>query len=228
MARVVQPKGAKGSLKWIQRLVNARPDLINQQIAQAINLRENDNIHWLSPLSTDEYAEYRDASFTQRLGITLNGRSRESFWPDHGPQWDALGKTDSGKVLLVEAKAHLGEIVSPGTQASEMSRKKITSSLKETKVFLNVAPNIDWSTTFYQYANRLAHLYLLRILNGIDSYLVFVYFLNDNEVEGPKTVREWRAAIMVLEASLGLRKHKLSRFILEVFIDVTELRKKVM
>lgn len=228
MARVVQPKGTKGSLKWIQRLVNARPDLIKQQIAQAINLRENDNIHWLSPLNTDEFAEYRDASFTQRLGITLNGRSRESFWPDRGPQWDALGKTDSGKVLLVEAKAHLGEIVSPGTQASEMSRRKITSSLKETKLFLKVAPNIDWSTTFYQYSNRLAHLYLLRILNGIDSYLVFVYFLNDKEVEGPKTVREWRAAIMVLEASLGLKKHKLSRFILEVFIDVTELRKKVM
>lgn len=228
MSRVVQPKGTKGSLKWIQRLVNERPDLINQQLAAAINLRKDDNIHWLSPLSSDEYAEYRDTSFTKKLDITLNRRSRESFWPDRGPQWDALGKTDSGKVILVEAKAHLGEIVSPGTQASEASRKKIITSLEETKAFLKVGPTVNWSGTFYQYTNRLAHLYLLRILNNIDSYLVFIYFLNDGEMEGPKTVQEWQAGIKVLEAALGLRKNRLSRFILEIFIDVRELSGPVL
>ncbi|MBA7501368.1 hypothetical protein ES704_04131 [subsurface metagenome] len=228
LSRVIQPKGTKGSLNWIQRLVNEHPNIINQQLAQAINLNKDENINWLSPLGTDEYAEYRDASFTQRLGITLNRRSRESFWPERGPQWDALGKTDSGKVILVEAKAHLNEVVSPGTQASEISRKMIIRSLEETKVFLKVRPNIDWSGTFYQYTNRLAHLYLLRILNGIDSYLVFVYFLNDDEVEGPKLVQEWQAGIRVLEAALGLRTHELSRFILEIFIDVRELSSPVL
>jgi len=228
LSRIVQPEGTKGSLKWIQKLVNERPDLINQQIAQAINLRKDDNINWLSPLSSDEYAEYRDASFTQRLDITLGGRSRASFWPNRGPQWDALGKTDSGKVFLIEAKAHLEEIVSPGTQASEISKRKITSSLEETKVFLKVAPGIDWSATFYQYANRLAHLYLLRILNDIDGYLVFVYFLNDEEMKGPKTVREWQAAIKVLEGALGLRRNRLSRFILDIFVDVRELSNPVL
>ena len=228
MTRVVQPEGTKGSLKWIQRLVNERPELINQQIAQVINLRKDDNINWLSPLSTDKYAEYRDALFIQRLGITLDGRSRASFWPNRGPQWDALGKTDSGKVLLIEAKAHLEEIVSPGTQALEISKRKIISSLEETKVFLKVAPSIDWSVTFYQYANRLAHLYLLRILNGIDGYLVFVYFLNDEEMKGPKTIREWQAAIRVLEAALGLSRHRLSRFILDIFVDVRELSSPVL
>jgi len=224
----VQPQGTKGSLKWIQRLVNVRPEIINQQIAQAINLRKDDDIYWLSPLSTDKYAEYRDASFIQRLGIILDGRSGASFWPNRGPQWDALGKTDSGKVFLIEAKAHLEEIVSPGTQASEISKRKIISSLEETKVFLKVAPSIDWSATFYQYANRLAHLYLLRILNGIDSYLVFVYFLNDEEMKGPKTIREWQAAIKVLEAALGLSRHGLSRFILDIFVDVRELSNPVL
>ncbi|MBA7693919.1 hypothetical protein ES703_102516 [subsurface metagenome] len=228
MSRVVQPKGTKGSLKWVQRLVNERPELINQQLVKAINLRNSDNIHWLSPLSTDEYAEYRDASFTEKLGITLNWRSRESFWPERGPQWDALGNTDSGKVILVEAKSHLGEIVSPGTQASETSRKKITTSLEETKAFLKVDPSFNWSGTFYQYTNRLAHLYLLRILNKIDSYLVFVYFLNDDEMEGPKTIREWQAGITVMEAALGLRKNRLSRFIIEIFIDVRELSSPVL
>ncbi len=228
MSRVVQIKGTKGSLKWIQRLVNERPALISQQITTAINLRKDDNIHWLSPLSTDEYAEYRDASFTQKLGATLNRRSRKSFWPDLGPQWDALGKTDSGKIILVEAKSHLKEIVTPGTQASETSRKKITASLEETKTFLKVDPSVNWSGTFYQYTNRLAHLYLLRILNKIDSYLVFVYFLNDDEMEGPKTVREWQAGITVMEAALGLRKNRLSHFIIEIFIDLRELSSPIV
>lgn len=223
MSRVVQPKGAKGSLKWIQRLVNKCPYLINQQLDIAINLRKDDNIHWLSPLSTDEYAEYRDVSFTEKLGITLNRRSGESFWPERGPQWDALGKTDSGKVILVEAKSHLGEIVSPGTQASEASRKKIIASLEETKAFLRVDPSVNWSGTFYQYTNRLAHLYLLRILNKIESYLVFVYFLNDDEMEGPKTMQEWQAGVKVLEAALGLRQNRLSSFIIKIFIDIREL-----
>ena len=223
MSRVVQPKGTKGSLKWIQRLVNERPDLINQQLAQAINLHKDSHINWLSPLRTDDYAEYRDASFTQRLGITLTRRTRESFWPNRGPQWDALGNTDSGIVILVEAKAYLGEIVTPATQASETSRKKITTSLEETKAFLKIRSTVDWSGTFYQYTNRIAHLYLLRILNKIDSYLVFVYFLNDDEMEGPKTIREWQAGIKVMETALGLRKNRLSRFIIEIFIDVREL-----
>ena len=50
----------------------------------------------------------------------------------------------------------------------------------------------------YQYANRLAHLYSLRQMNDIDAYLVFVYFLNDPDLDGPHTERERRAAIEVL------------------------------
>ena len=38
----------------------------------------------------------------------------------------------------------------------------------------------DWSGTFYQYANRLAHLYLLHELNDVDAWLVFVYFVGDS------------------------------------------------
>ncbi len=133
MTRVVQPEGNKGSLKWVQRLINAYPELINQKIIEAINLHENVKIMWLSPLESDEFAEYRDASFVERLGISLSRRSRQSFWPNRGPQWDALGNTDSGKVFIVEAKAHLDEMASLGTQASGASREKILSSLEETK-----------------------------------------------------------------------------------------------
>ncbi len=89
MTRVVQPKGTKGSLMWVQKLINTHPKLINQKIIEAINLREDEEIMWLSPLEPDEFAEYRDDSFVERLGISLSRRIRQSFWPDRGPQWDA-------------------------------------------------------------------------------------------------------------------------------------------
>ncbi len=223
MTRVPQSEGNRGSLKWIQRLVNSRPDLISDRIVVDAKLETNDQIRWLSPLASDDYAEYRDSAFLERLNITVDQRPLQQYWPRRGPQWDALGKITSGKVLIVEAKAHVGELVSAGTQSSGKSRDLIVASLEEAKSFLRVPARADWTGPFYQYANRLAHLYLLRTLNAVDAYLVFVYFLNDEEMNGPRSIREWQAAVKTLEASLGLRRHPLSRYVIDVFVDVAEL-----
>ena len=94
----------------------------------------------------------------------------------------------------------------------------IRSSLDKTAGFFGAKTSCDWSGTFYQYANRLAHLYLLNELNEIDSWLVFVYFVGDEDVRGPKSEAEWQAAIEVLHGALGLRRH-LSR-VVEVCLDV--------
>ena len=83
---------------------------------------------------------------------------------------------------------------------------------------------IDWTAKLYQYANRLAHLYLLRELNGIDARLLFIYFVGDRDVDGPRTVREWQAALTVVKGVLGLpRRHRLTAHISDVFLDVAEL-----
>lgn len=42
--------------------------------------------------------------------------------------------------------------------------------------------------------NRPARFFDLRRVNGVDGCLVFVYFLNDPDLDGPKSEREWRAA----------------------------------
>jgi hypothetical protein len=65
-----------------------------------------------------------------------------------------------GEVVLVEAKAHLNELYSPATGASESSLMQIQSSLGETASGLGVRPGFDWSKQFYQYGNRLARAYL--------------------------------------------------------------------
>jgi hypothetical protein len=125
----------------------------------------------------------------------------------------------------VEAKANLPEFVSPGTKAAQKSRIFIQNSLREVQGFLKVDNNIDWSGKLYQYTNRIAHLYLLRQLNRVDTQLVFIYFVGATEVEGPGTIQEWQAASLVAKRVLGLdKRHRLSNYVNDVFIDVDELR----
>ena len=129
-------------------------------------------------------------------------------------------------MILVEAKANIPEMVSPGTDAKNpQSIKKIRNSLAEVKKYLSVSNTIDWTGTFYQYVNRIAHLYYLREKNKIKAYLLFIYFINDITVHGPKTKDEWLGAIQTMECYLGLAKnYKLRKYIHDIFIDVSDLR----
>ncbi len=150
MGRFPQPQGAKGSLRWIQQLVNQHSELLNDAIGLGPMV-------WRSPRADDGYAEYRDQAFVDRLGIMLSKRRLDDFWPSGGPQWDALGRAASGEAVLVEAKAHVPELLSSPTQASEESAKTIRASLSEAAAALGAVSGTDWSKRFYQYANRLAH-----------------------------------------------------------------------
>ena len=177
-------------------------------------------IDWRSPLRDDEYAEYRDSAFLERLGITLQRRALETFWPRGGPQWDALGVAKTGETILIEAKAHLNELYSPATGASsESSLALIQGSLAETKGGLGVPDGFEWSKQFYQYANRIAHAYLLNELNGVPAKLVFVYFVGDEDMKGPAARHEWETAVETVHNALGLNTPP--PFICDVFIDVT-------
>jgi hypothetical protein len=212
----------KGSQKWIQKLVDEKPELLNLQIRRNLELSEDEEIQWLSPLKSDRYAEYRDRAFINLFDVELKQTPLGQFWPRGGPQWDALGKSSLEKLFLVEAKSHISELISTSKAENENSVKRIAKSLEETKHYLSSETGFDWSSGFYQYANRLAHLYLLR-KNQLPAYLVFVYFVNDLEMRGPTTIYEWKGAIALLHSYLGIRRHKLQKFISEIFIDVNDL-----
>ncbi|RLC37431.1 MAG: hypothetical protein DRH33_05775 [Candidatus Nealsonbacteria bacterium] len=223
MSRIKQDPDSHGSLKDLQVLINVKKKYLDAEISKVIGKQMS--INWRSPLQTDDYAEYRDEDFLKRLGVLgkitypLN-----DFWPDNGPQWDALGVSDN-EIILVEAKANIPEMVSPGTKAGTSSRRKIKNSLDEVKKYLSVSDSIDWTGTFYQYVNRIAHLYYLREKNQIKARLLFIYFINDVTVRGPKTKDEWLGAIQTMECYLGLaKKHKLRKYIYDIFIDVSDLR----
>jgi len=60
MPRIEQGPGVKGSQKWIQKLVNEKPDLLTSLIRTQLNLPDTDTISWLSPIEEDGYSEYQD------------------------------------------------------------------------------------------------------------------------------------------------------------------------
>jgi hypothetical protein len=124
---------------------------------------------------------------------------------------------------LIEAKSHLAELISPASQASPASLERIQVSLGLVKASLGILPEIEWTRRYYQYANRLAHLYLLRQLNHIPAELVHLCFLNDLDMHGPTTEAEWTTAISQVHKALGITEHPLLRHLHHVFIDVAGL-----
>lgn len=223
MGKVKQKSDGKGSLKDMQLLINEHPDLLNSNIRQNIPSLKNNQIDWLSPLKNDDYSEYKDDDFINLLKLNLT-KPLSTFWPQKGPQWDALGKSKNGNVFLIEAKANIPEIVSSPSGAKKTSKLLIDKSLIETKIYLNINNDIDWSGKFYQYTNRLAHLYFLREQNNVPAWLVNIYFINDKTVNGPKTEEEWFGAIRVMKCYLGVGHHKLSKYVIDVFIDIEEFK----
>ena len=225
--RVPQGPKCRGSQRWLQIAVNRCPGVINSAIADALGLCSGERIKWLSPLESDCFAEYRDSQFLERLGVCLCCRPLKDFWPKLGPQWDGLARTNRGRLLLIEAKANIPELDSDPTGATGDSLRKIRESLEETKCFLKVKSGTDWSQSFYQYANRLAHLYLLKELNCLDAYLVFVYFVDDRTVpdRDPVSQEGWEGAISLATNHLGIphRSPWVSKNVKDVFIDVGDM-----
>jgi len=219
--RVIQRSDGRGSLKWIQRAVNDRPAVLDNPILK--RLGSASAIKWVSPLASDDYAEYRDASFLRRVGAGELVMRLDEFWPRRGPQWDALARSDQGDILLVEAKANLPELNSRGTAAREASRRKIEASLAAAAGAMGCTQKTPWSSTYFQVANRLAHLWFLRS-HGLPAWLVLVNFVGDADVRGPNSAEEWEQAYRVAEAAMGLRaEHALSPYVIHLYPYVSEL-----
>ena len=106
--------------------------------------------------------------------------------------------------------------------------QRIEDALQKTRDFLGVRSETDWTRCFYQYANRLAHLYFLKEVNGINAALVFVYFVGDDTVLGREPVSHegWEAAIDLATQHLGLGTNSewMRSNVADVFIDVNDLR----
>lgn len=219
--RIEQKEGTKGSLKFIQQLIARKPTLIAEHLAAAGAIPSGAPVTWLSPLAEDQWAEYRDDAFLERIGHPELAAALKNFWPARGPQWDGLARS-SDVVLLVEAKAHVGELASSCAAESQASRDLITSSLDATKRALGAKADADWMNGHYQLANRLAHLSFLRE-RGVDARLVLLQFTGETGMPTSSTPTAYEDAYTTAMKHLGFAPGAIVPGVVHVSIDVAEL-----
>ncbi len=208
MPRRERPLKTKRSEHWLRVAVNENAEKLNALVAAWFGWPPDEQIEWLSPIKSDDYAEYYDQEFLDRLGVSDLKVPLADFWPRSGPRWDGLARTDSGKLILVEAKAYIEEAVDYSSKAGPDSLKKIQAALASTKKAFGASDGAPWESPFYQYANRLAHLYFLKQLNGLDAYLLFLYFADAPDVPEPCNTQQWEGAVRMTEKCLGLGVHE--------------------
>lgn len=221
----MSPLANKGSQRWLQIAVERHPQLLRRVLRESGAVPPRVAVTWTSPLHQDCFNEYRDDTALSKAGIDqLPKVPLHDFWPRRGPVWDATGYTSEGVPLFVEAKAHIPEAATPPSKASEHSKRMIERSLSKARRWYAPRATKPWGELFYQYANRLAHHYFLREVNGVESILVFLYFTHDAEMQGPRSVAEWKGAIRLMHAALGLPAD-LERFkVFDVFVNVRTLK----
>jgi len=201
---------------WLQRAVAHAPERVQPPCLPVLD--------WRSPLAGDGFAEYRDAAFLHRLGLAHLAPALADFWPRGGPAWDGLARAGD-RVVLVEAKAHLREAVSsPCMAASPTSRTRIAAALNAARDGLGGTPGPDWMASFYQFGNRLAHLWWLHE-QGVAAELLLVGFTGDAAFGIPPTAADWQGQHRAMLAALGLpERHRLHERVHAVHPDVSGLR----
>lgn len=163
-----------GSMLQIQLYVNRYSDVLRDAVSDAIGGPPIAEIAWKSPLKDDQYREYRDGSFLEKLGLGQYRDELAAFWPSKGPCWDALGVAHmhdgTQRALLVEAKSYPAEADSTMGAKAISSVERIERSMAATSAFsqIGIVPRI-WIDGRYQAANRLAHLYFLTQVCGVDA-----------------------------------------------------------
>jgi hypothetical protein len=152
----------------------------------------------------------------------------KNFWPQKGniQNWDAVGTLQKGadtEFLLVEAKAHLGEIKSQCQAKESEGKPLIVKALDEAKLAFGVSLDKNWRQPYYQYCNRLTALYFLT-KHGIGARLLFIYFLKDIRQDiaiCPKTEAEWQTELGKMYDHVGtLKNEELTNRIHHLFLPV--------
>jgi len=214
----------------MQFFANDKPEILNTAIHQATKMHSDEAIQWRSPLKGDDYAEYFDQAFLDRLGIEDSKKSLLQFWPRGGPHWDGLAITSKKQVILVEAKANIAEFAThPCGAKSPKSVRQILESLGQVQQFMHIEKNRRrpelWANAFYQYTNRIAHLYFLRELNCIPTHMIFLDIINDPDSgnDAVKSADEWRLLVRLAEGCLGITPKKpLMKHVHHIHLDVSE------
>lgn len=211
---------------WMAR----RRSAVTHHIEQRLGVS---GLRWL------DHEQYRHKgghlALRERRGLDFlppKDRARQEWersWPQTGGvhNWDAVGHTTTGGVstwVLVEAKAHVGELLSSCGAVADESRRRIADILIHARGRLGAPDSSDWMKDHYQYCNRLALLQFLRE-RDVDARLLFVYFTGDRADLGapgrdcPPDEDRWRPALDTQKRNVGLpASASILSFVYELFL----------
>lgn len=217
-----------------------RRELLNAIIKNQTGLKGE--FQWKFPDPETLSTEYRGVDFLiddfKKEEFDEIKRKWDKFWvKGRNPQnWDGVIKIGEGeKYILVEAKAHLGEIKSSCTaeEQGKGGKKQIQEALSKTKKHFGVKTENDWQVDYYQLANRLAFIYFLKDEFDIEADLLYFYFLNGYETtednrnyKSVPLANKWDKAIHKEYEYLGLYGTRALERVHKVFINVLEQRMK--
>lgn len=205
-----------GSEWHLLRYLGYHRNNLNSEL-QKIKVFRNKEIEWLDfkfsgkniILQQDE--EYKGVEF---LNNTYLSKKFATYWPSKGnvQNWDAVGiiKNDQGNEwILVEAKANIPEIESDCGASSQNSLNMIDNAFLKTISFLNINSKtpLNWRKNYYQFCNRLALLKFL-LDEGIDAYLLFIYFYGDTNPNHkcPQIKQDWDNELNKMYNHVGINQ----------------------
>jgi hypothetical protein len=214
-------------LRWLGRHRNE----FNKRVKELLNTT---NITWLD-FNFDKTQEIPDKELVglEFLKNELNYEKILKIWKEEWPQtgnsmnWDLVGYTVQNNIrtwVLIEAKAHLGELKQDCGATSLVSIEKIKIALSETAKSNDVIINEKqpWTKQFYQFANRLYVLDFLK-RNGINAKLINLYFVGDMisiNRKSPKSKNEWQSKIKEMKDYLSVKTDNLKVY--ELFLDINK------
>lgn len=219
-------------LRWMGRHRQA----FNRAVLKALEVNSDGNeIDWLDFGFCDDIDRWYDKELTGLEFISdeniLDVWSKE--WPQRGKKhnWDAVGmikntaSPDQQDFVLIEAKAHIGEInTETGASASD-SIQRIEKVLKETASNLNATYDREiWTKRYYQHANRLAVYNHLK-QRGLNPYLLFVYFIGDMGNKSricPQEVSGWHQALSKLDSEMGITDLYQNENVKKLFLSISD------
>lgn len=181
-----------------------------KQLDSLIGLGE---VKWYSPLATENFKEYELPGFFKEHSEMFSPKINWPKLPKIKCHWDAIGVAPDGTLILVEAKAHQGEL-----EKGCMAKDPRSISIIRERVYATMGGNDEaWMNTYYQIANRYVYLDQLNAA-GIKTVLVYLYFVND-VTHGNESRESWDEylAKMRLEHPTPQR---LEPFVKHIFFDV--------
>ena len=211
-------------LRWIGRHRNEFDKRVK-------SLLGTDNISWL------DFDFDSEKTIPDKEIIGLNFLDKNTYetvistwkkeWPQTGNSmnWDLVGftvKHGEKTWILIEAKAHLGEL-EQNCGASTESLAKIEKVLAESakRNGITIMDQNPWTKKYYQLANRIYILDLLK-QHSIKVKLVNIYFIGDmcsKNRMSPQNIDDWQAKLLEMKRYLNI-EHLTTLEIKDLFLEI--------